>query len=33
MPSRHAGEPILRLCIVNPRTTVDDVALVVDSLR
>ena len=31
-PAMH-GEPILRLCIVNPRTTVDDVALVVDSLR
>jgi glutamate/tyrosine decarboxylase-like PLP-dependent enzyme len=33
VPSRHHGEPILRLCIVNPRTTVDDVALVIESLR
>jgi L-2,4-diaminobutyrate decarboxylase len=33
VPSTDAGEPILRLCIVNPRTTVDDVALVIDSLR
>lgn len=33
VPSRHDGEPILRLCIVNPRTTVDDVALIVESLR
>jgi len=33
VPSRHEGETILRLCVVNPRTTVDDLALVVDSLR
>jgi glutamate/tyrosine decarboxylase-like PLP-dependent enzyme len=33
VPSTHAGRPILRLCVVNPRTTVDDVALVIDSLR
>ncbi|MEJ7844250.1 MAG: pyridoxal-dependent decarboxylase, partial [Acidimicrobiales bacterium] len=26
VPSKHAGEPILRLCVVNPRTTVDHVA-------
>jgi L-2,4-diaminobutyrate decarboxylase len=32
VPSTHRGAPILRLCIVNPRTTVDDVALVVASL-
>jgi L-2,4-diaminobutyrate decarboxylase len=31
-PSGHKGEPILRICIVNPRTTVDDLRLVVDSL-
>ncbi|MGH9118206.1 MAG: pyridoxal phosphate-dependent decarboxylase family protein [Acidimicrobiales bacterium] len=33
VPSEHDGAPILRLCIVNPRTTVADVALVIDSLR
>ena len=33
VPSAHAGEPILRLCIVNTRTTVDDVAAIVDSMR
>ena len=33
VPSKHDGAPILRLCIVNPRTTVADVALVIDSLR
>jgi hypothetical protein len=32
VPSTHDGEPILRVCIVNPRTTVDDVALIVASL-
>jgi glutamate/tyrosine decarboxylase-like PLP-dependent enzyme len=31
-PSGYKGEPILRICIVNPRTTVDDVRLVLDSL-
>jgi glutamate/tyrosine decarboxylase-like PLP-dependent enzyme len=33
VPSEHDGEPILRICIVNPRTTVDDIALLVESLR
>jgi glutamate/tyrosine decarboxylase-like PLP-dependent enzyme len=33
VPSTHDGEPILRLCIVNPRTTVEDVAVVIESLR
>ncbi|MGH9243141.1 MAG: pyridoxal phosphate-dependent decarboxylase family protein [Acidimicrobiales bacterium] len=32
VPSEHRGEPMLRLCIVNPRTSVDDIRLVVDSL-
>jgi L-2,4-diaminobutyrate decarboxylase len=32
VPSSHEGEPVLRLCIVNPRTTIDDVRTVVDSL-
>ena len=31
-PSGYQGQPILRICIVNPRTTVDDVRLVLDSL-
>ncbi|HVM08726.1 MAG TPA: aminotransferase class V-fold PLP-dependent enzyme [Acidimicrobiales bacterium] len=32
VPSSHDGQPILRFCIVNPRTTVDDIRLVLDSL-
>lgn len=32
VPTEHAGEPVLRLCIVNPRTTVADLRLVLDSL-
>jgi len=32
-PTWWAGEMTLRLCIVNPRTTVEDIALIVDSLR
>ena len=32
VPSRYQDEPMLRICIVNPRTTVDDVRLVLDSL-
>jgi glutamate/tyrosine decarboxylase-like PLP-dependent enzyme len=32
VPSRLDGEPILRMCIVNPRTTVDDLRLVIDAL-
>jgi hypothetical protein len=31
-PSGFQGQPILRICIVNPRTTVDDLRLVFDSL-
>jgi glutamate/tyrosine decarboxylase-like PLP-dependent enzyme len=31
-PTWWAGEMTLRLCIVNPRTTVEDIALIVDSL-
>lgn len=33
VPSAHDGEPMVRLCIVNPRTTVDDIDMLVDSLR
>jgi L-2,4-diaminobutyrate decarboxylase len=32
LPTRHEGETIARLVIVNPRTTVDDVRLVLDSM-
>lgn len=32
VPTTWAGETVLRLCIVNPRTTIDDVALIVESL-
>jgi len=32
MPSSAGGGPMLRLCIVNPRTTLDDVRVVLDSL-
>ena len=31
-PSSWRGETILRICIVNPRTTVADVALLIESL-
>ena len=31
-PSGYKGQPILRICVVNPRTTVDDIRLVIDSL-
>ena len=32
VPSTHAGETVLRLCIVNPRTTVADVEAVLATL-
>ncbi len=32
MPTTWRGEPCLRFCFVNPRTTTDDVALILDSL-
>ncbi len=31
-PTAWAGETVLRLCIVNPLTTVDDVAMIIESL-
>ena len=31
-PTRWQGEAVLRYCIVNPRTTVDDLAMIIDSL-
>jgi len=32
-PTVWRGETVLRYCVVNPRTTVDDIALIVKSLR
>ncbi|MGA0879306.1 MAG: pyridoxal phosphate-dependent decarboxylase family protein [Ilumatobacteraceae bacterium] len=32
-PTSLDGEPILRFCIVNPRTTIDDLVMILDSLR
>ena len=32
VPTAWHGEVLLRLCIVNPLTTVDDIGLIVDSL-
>ena len=32
VPTSWAGEAVLRICIVNPRTCVDDIQLLVDSL-
>lgn len=32
-PTSLAGEPILRFCIVNPRTTIDDLVMILESLR
>ncbi len=32
VPTAWAGETVLRLCIVNPRTTLDDIRLIIDSL-
>ena len=33
VPSAHRGEPILRLCIVNTRSTAADIAAILDSMR
>jgi L-2,4-diaminobutyrate decarboxylase len=32
VPTSWDGETVLRICVVNPRTTVDDIAFLVDSL-
>lgn len=32
VPTSWAGETVLRICIVNPRTTVDDIVMLIDSL-
>lgn len=31
-PSKHEGETVLRFCVVNPRTTVDDIKMILDTL-
>ncbi len=31
-PTKHEGETVLRFCIVNPRTTIDDIKLILDTL-
>lgn len=33
VPTVHDGETLLRFCFVNPKTSVDDVALILESLR
>jgi glutamate/tyrosine decarboxylase-like PLP-dependent enzyme len=33
VPTSVDGEPATRICIVNPRTTVDDVRMILDSMR
>ena len=32
VPTSWAGETVLRICVVNPRTTIDDIQLIIDSL-
>jgi hypothetical protein len=32
VPTTWAGETVLRCCFVNPRTTLDDVRMIIDSL-
>ena len=32
VPTSWAGDTVLRICIVNPRTTLDDVRMLIDSL-
>jgi hypothetical protein len=32
MPTRHAGETVLRFCLVNPQTTREDVDMVLSDL-
>jgi glutamate/tyrosine decarboxylase-like PLP-dependent enzyme len=32
VPTSWAGETVLRICVVNPRTSVDDIALLIDTL-
>ncbi len=30
--TKHDGETVLRFCIVNPRTTIEDIKLILDTL-
>ena len=32
-PTKHAGKACTRFAIVNPETTVNDLALIIDSMR
>jgi hypothetical protein len=32
VPTAWQGETVLRICVVNPLTTVDDIAAIIDSL-
>jgi glutamate/tyrosine decarboxylase-like PLP-dependent enzyme len=31
-PTKHEGETVLRFCIVNPRTGIDDIRMILDTL-
>jgi len=31
-PTKHEGETVLRFCIINPRTTADDIRMILDTL-
>ncbi|MEE9417441.1 MAG: aminotransferase class I/II-fold pyridoxal phosphate-dependent enzyme [Acidimicrobiales bacterium] len=33
VPSRHEGEPVYRFCFVNPKTTHDDIAAIIELLK
>jgi len=33
VPTAWRGETVLRYCVVNPLTTVDDIAAILESLR
>jgi len=33
LPSKHAGETVMRLCIVNPKTSVDDLRAILDAME
>jgi L-2,4-diaminobutyrate decarboxylase len=32
LPSSHAGETVMRWCVVNPKTTTEDLASILDSM-
>jgi glutamate/tyrosine decarboxylase-like PLP-dependent enzyme len=32
VPTSWAGETVLRICVVNPRTTVDDIRMLIETL-